>query len=94
MIKDEFNDKKVLITGGLGFIGSSLAVKLVGLGAEVTVLDAMISDYGGNPFNIDPVKDKINVNYSNITDVNSTNYLVRDKDFIFSIDANALSAPS
>ena len=78
-----FRAKKVLITGGLGFIGSSLAVRLVPLGAEVTALDAMIPDYGGNLFNIEPIKNDITINFSNITDATSMNYLVRDKDFIF-----------
>lgn len=79
----QYKDKNVLITGGLGFIGSSLAVKLAGLGAQVTLLDAMIHGYGGNLFNIEPVKDKVVVNFSNITDVTSMEYLVRDKDYIF-----------
>lgn len=79
----EYKDKNVLITGGLGFIGSNLALRLVGLGAQVTLLDAMIQDYGGNLFNIDSIKDKVTVNFSNITDVNSMNYLVREKDYIF-----------
>lgn len=78
-----FRGKKILITGGLGFIGSSLAIRLVSLGADITVLDAMIPDYGGNLFNIDPIKDDITINFSNITDATSMNYLVRDKDYIF-----------
>ena len=83
LIEEAFKAKKVLVTGGLGFIGSSLTLKLVEFGADVTVLDAMIPDYGGNLFNIHPVRDKIHINFSNITDVNSTNYLVHDKDYIF-----------
>jgi UDP-glucose 4-epimerase len=83
MLYSEYKNKNVLITGGLGFIGSSLAVKLVSLGARVSLLDAMIADYGGNLFNIEPIRDKVNVNFSNITDTNSMNYLVRDKDYIF-----------
>ncbi len=79
----EFRDKKVLITGGLGFIGSNLAIKLVNLGAKVTLLDAMIPDYGGNLFNIEPIKDKATVNFSDIRDENSINYLARGKDYIF-----------
>lgn len=78
-----FKGKKVLITGGLGFIGSSLAIRLVGLGAEVTVLDSMIPDYGGNLFNIEPVKNDVTINFSNITDSTSMDYLVREKDYIF-----------
>ena len=78
-----YKGKQVLITGGLGFIGSSLALRLVELGAQVTLLDAMIHDYGGNLFNIASIKDKVALNFSNITDVNSMNYLVREKDYIF-----------
>ena len=79
----KYKNKNVLITGGLGFIGSSLAVRLAGLGARVTLLDAMIPDYGGNLFNIHSVKEKVNINFSNIMDANSMNYLVKKKDYIF-----------
>ncbi len=80
---NHFKDKKVLITGGLGFIGSNLAIKLVELGAEVTLLDAMIEGLGGNMFNIHPIRDKVNINFSDVTDQNSMNYISRDKDYIF-----------
>ncbi len=83
MINSPYKDKEILITGGLGFIGSSLAVKLTELGAQVTLLDAMIPDYGGNLFNIDHIKDNVTVNFSNITDASSMDYLVREKDYIF-----------
>lgn len=79
----KFFKKQILITGGMGFIGSSLAIKLAKIGAKVTILDAMIPGYGGNTFNIEPVKDMVVVNYSDIRDINSVNYLVRDKDYIF-----------
>lgn len=78
-----YKDKNILITGGLGFIGSSIALKMVQLGAKVTLVDAMIPDYGGNLFNIEPIKGKVTINFSNIADVTSMNYLVRDKDYIF-----------
>lgn len=78
-----FRDKNILITGGLGFIGSNLAIRLVELGAKVTLLDAMIEDHGGNLFNIEPIKDKLKINFSDIRDENSTKYLVRNRDFIF-----------
>jgi UDP-glucose 4-epimerase len=80
---DCFREKDVLITGGLGFIGSNLAIKLVALGARVTLLDAMIDDHGGNFFNIEPVKDQVTVNLSDVRDSGTVNYLVRDKDYIF-----------
>ena len=82
-LREEFTGKTVLITGGLGFIGSNIAIRLAGLGAEVTIVDAMIADYGGNLFNIKPVEKKIKINFSDISDVNSMNYLVRDRDYIF-----------
>ena len=75
--------KSVLITGGLGFIGSNLAIRLVECGSRVTLLDAMIPGHGGNLFNIEPVKDDVVVNFSDIRDEHSMNYLVRDKDYIF-----------
>lgn len=78
-----FAGRNVLITGGLGFIGSNLAIKLVELGAHVTLVDAMIPDYGGNLFNIEPVRDKVVVNFCDIRDVNAMNYLVQGQDYIF-----------
>jgi UDP-glucose 4-epimerase len=80
---DGFTDKCVLITGGLGFIGSNLAIYLVGCGAQVTILDAMIPGHGGNLFNIEPVKNDVVINFSDIRDQNSMNYMVRGKDYIF-----------
>ncbi|MEJ2715530.1 MAG: NAD-dependent epimerase/dehydratase family protein [Deltaproteobacteria bacterium] len=78
-----FSGKAILITGGLGFIGSNLAIRLVHEGADVTLLDAMIPGLGGNPFNIEPVKDDVRVNFSDIRDENSMNYVVKGKDYIF-----------
>jgi UDP-glucose 4-epimerase len=78
-----FAAKRILITGGLGFIGSNLAIRLVESGARVTLLDAMIPGHGGNLFNIAPVKDEVAVNFSDVRDEHSMNYLVRDKDYIF-----------
>lgn len=72
-----------MITGGTGFIGSNLAIRLAQLGARVTVLDAMIPDYGGNEFNLAPVRDKVRINYCDIRDDSAVNYLVRGQDYIF-----------
>jgi len=80
---ERLRDKDILITGGLGFIGSNLAIRLVDLGARVTLLDAMIEDHGGNLFNIEPIKDKVCVNFSDVRDENSIKYLVRNRDYIF-----------
>ncbi len=78
-----FAGKSVLITGGMGFIGSNLAIRLAELGARVTVLDAMIPDYGGNEFNLDPVRDQIRINYCDIGDEQAVNYLVRGQHYVF-----------
>ncbi len=80
---EDFSGKSVLITGGMGFIGSSLANRLVDLGARVTIMDAMIPDYGGNEFNLYPVKDRVRINYCDIRDENAVIYLVKDKDYVF-----------
>ncbi len=82
-LEKAFKGKSVLVTGGLGFIGSNLAIKLAQLGAKVTILDSMIADYGGNEFNIEPVKDQVRVNFCDIRDENAVNYLVRGQDFVF-----------
>ena len=78
-----FKDKNILVTGGLGFIGSALCIKLVEAGAKITIVDSMIPEYGGNIFNINPIKKKVFINYCDITDRNAMEYLVRDKDYIF-----------
>jgi UDP-glucose 4-epimerase len=80
---DCFRGKQVLITGGLGFIGSTLAIKLVELGAHVTLLDAMLDEHGGNLFNIEPVRDRVTINFSDVRDESSLKYLVHGKDYIF-----------
>ena len=80
---DTFHDKQVLITGGLGFLGSNLAIRLVALGARVTVLDAMLDNHGGNLFNVEPIRDQVTINLSDIRDESSLKHLVTGKDYIF-----------
>ena len=77
--------KKVLITGGLGFIGSNLAIRLAELGADVLLVDSLLPEYGGNLFNIEPVKDRVRVNIADVRDANGMNYLVRGQDFLFNL---------
>ena len=78
-----YSGKKALITGGLGFIGSNLAIKLVTLGAEVTIVDVLWPDHGGNLFNIEPVKKDAQVNICDVRDECAMRTLVKGKDFIF-----------
>jgi len=80
-----FSGKNVLITGGLGFIGSTLASRLVRRGAEVVLVDSLIPEYGGNLFNIDGIKDKVRVNISDVRDEHSMKYLVQGQDFLFNL---------
>jgi UDP-glucose 4-epimerase len=80
-----FANKRVLITGGLGFIGSNLARMLCDLGAQVMVIDSMIPEYGGNQFNLTGYADRIRVNYSDVRDPYSIQYLIGDQHFLFNL---------
>jgi UDP-glucose 4-epimerase len=80
-----YRGRKVMITGGLGFIGSNLARQLVELGADVLLVDSLIPDYGGNLFNIDGIADRVRVNIADIRQQATMNYLVRDRAVIFNL---------
>ena len=80
-----YKNKRVLITGGLGFIGSNLAIRLVDLGANVTIVDSLIWAYGGNMFNVEGIKDKVKINIGDIRDRYSMNHLVKGQDFLFNL---------
>lgn len=84
-LKKVFCNKKVLITGGLGFIGSTLAYRLVEFDAQVTIIDSLISEYGGNLFNIKGIEDKVKVNISDVRDKTSINYFVQGQNYIFNL---------
>jgi UDP-glucose 4-epimerase len=83
--REFYRGRKVMITGGLGFIGSNLARRLVELGAEVLIVDSLIPDYGGNLFNIDGIADRIRVNVADVRQPSTMNYLVRDREIIFNL---------
>jgi UDP-glucose 4-epimerase len=80
-----YRARRVMITGGLGFIGSNLARRLVDLGAEVILIDSLIPDYGGNLFNIEDIADRVRVNIADIRTEASMNVLVRGRDIIFNL---------
>ena len=82
---EAFTGRKVLITGGLGFIGSNLARRLVDLGARVTLVDSLIPEYGGNLFNIAGLEDHVQVNISDVRDQHSMRYLVQGQDYLFNL---------
>ncbi len=85
MTASEFIGKKVLITGGLGFIGSTLGRRLAVLGADVVLLDSLVPEYGGNLFNICGMEDRFRVNISDVRDIHSMRYLIQGQDFLFNL---------
>jgi UDP-glucose 4-epimerase len=85
VLNDIYSGRAVLITGGLGFIGSNLARALVTLGADVTLVDSLIPQYGGNPFNIANIRDQVSVNVCDVRDPFAMAYLLHDKDFLFNL---------
>ncbi len=82
---DQFEGKQVLITGGLGFIGSNLAHRLVELGAKVLIVDSLVPQYGGNLFNVAGIEDRIRVNIADVRDRSSMDYLVQGQDYLFNL---------
>jgi UDP-glucose 4-epimerase len=83
--QSSFTGRRVLVTGGLGFLGSTLARRLVDLGAEVTLVDSLIPEYGGNLFNVADIADRVRVNISDVRDQHSFRYLVQGTDYLFNL---------
>ena len=81
----DFSGSKVLITGGMGFIGSNLARELVRRGASVTVVDSLVPEYGGNLFNVTDIERNIRVNISDVRDEHSFRHLIQGQDFLFNL---------
>ena len=85
----EYKGRSVLITGGLGFIGSNLAHRLVEIGdVEVLLVDALIQDQGGNHSNIESIRDRVNLRIANIGDDYAINHLVGGVDYVFNLAGN------
>ncbi len=80
-----FAGKRVIVTGGLGFIGSNLAHALVKLGAEVLIIDALISGHGGNCQNISGIEDLVRVEVVDLRDEEAVSKLIPGKDYIFNL---------
>jgi len=80
-----YSGKEILITGGLGFIGSNLARRLVSQGANLTLVDSLIPQYGGNAFNIDDIKNKVAVNVCDVRDTFAMEHLIQGKDYLFNL---------
>jgi UDP-glucose 4-epimerase len=82
-----FRDARVLITGGIGLIGSALARRLVALGAEVLLVDSMVPEAGGNVANIADIRDRVRVNIADIRDREALRHLLAGQDFLFDLAA-------
>jgi UDP-glucose 4-epimerase len=80
-----YAQRKVMVTGGLGFIGSNLVRQLADAGADVLIVDSLFPDYGGNRFNIHGLEDRVHVNISDVRDRTSMEALVRDREVIFNL---------
>jgi UDP-glucose 4-epimerase len=84
-LAEAFGGKRVLVTGGLGFIGSNLARALVAAGSRVVLLDSLIPEYGGNLANIAGIEDAVTVNIGDVRDEHSLRWLVRGQDVVFNL---------
>ncbi|MBV9861341.1 MAG: NAD-dependent epimerase/dehydratase family protein [Alphaproteobacteria bacterium] len=82
-----FDRARVMITGGLGLIGSALARRLVALGAEVLLVDSMIPDYGGNLANIADIAGRVRINIADIRDRHALTHLLRGQQYLFNLAA-------
>ena len=80
-----FAGKDALVTGGLGFLGSNVARRLVALGARVTLVDSMIPGYGGNRHNLAGIEDKVTVNIADVRDRAAMDYLIHGRDYLFNL---------
>ncbi len=82
--RDFYRERRVLVTGGLGFIGSNLARGLVDLGARVTVVDSLLPDYGGNLFNLAGYEERLHINYADVRG-HAMEYLVQGQEVLFNL---------
>jgi len=81
-----YSGRRILVTGGLGFIGSTLVAALARLNAEVTVVDSLIPELGGNLRNLEGIATgKVRVNMSDVRNKHTLPYLMRDKDVLFNL---------
>lgn len=80
-----FAGKKVVITGGMGFIGSNLGIMLLQQGADVTLVDSMIPEYGGNMLNIRGYEKDFRVNISDVRDSYGLRHILKGQDYLFNL---------
>lgn len=85
MAEQRYKGIRVLVTGGLGFIGSNLVRALVREGAEVTVVDGLISGCGGDEYNVAEVRDRLRVIIADIGDREAVSVALADQQVIFNL---------
>jgi UDP-glucose 4-epimerase len=85
MIESSFANRRVLITGGAGFIGSNLAARLVSLGAHVTLIDNFVPECGGNLFNLEGIADRVRLDISNAGNADRLHHLLNGQDYLFNL---------
>lgn len=85
MTQASFSGARVLVTGGLGFIGSNLAHRLVALGANVTLMDSLIPEYGGLDYNVHEIRDRVAVEIADVRDADAVARLVQGQDLLFNL---------
>ena len=84
-LKHALTGRRVMVTGGLGFIGSNLARRLVQFGADVVLVDSLLPEYGGNRYNIAGIEDQLRVHISDIRDAESISDLVQGQDYLMNL---------
>jgi UDP-glucose 4-epimerase len=82
--RDFYRDRRVLVTGGLGFIGSNLCRTLADLGAQVLIVDSLLPDYGGNLFNLHGFENRVRINIADVRG-HAIEYLVQDQEILFNL---------
>jgi UDP-glucose 4-epimerase len=82
--REFYRGRKVLVTGGLGFIGSNLCRRLADLGAQVLAVDSLLPDYGGALFNLAGYEDKVRINVADVRG-HGMEYLVQGQEVLFNL---------
>jgi UDP-glucose 4-epimerase len=83
--RDFYRGRRVMITGGMGFIGSNLARLLVDAGADILIVDALDPEYGANRFNLNGIEEFVHLNVADVREETSMNTLVQDREVIFNL---------
>lgn len=82
---NDFHNARVLITGGLGFIGSNLAIRLLHEGAKVTLVDSLVPEYGGNMLNIRGYEQDVHINISDVRDPYGIRHILKGQEYLFNL---------